>query len=282
MKNWILFSIFSLASAYTHYYGLMIAGIENLFLFIVYIVKSYKEKKMLKELKISIISAIVQVLLYIPWIMALFGQMKSVSQGFWIQIEFPKTYIELFTFPFIGNLDVIYIIIPIALIFATIFYGYLIYIHIKNLKDKELNIARLSMLFWILVVLGAWTVSKVLSKTVLYARYLLCIEGLLIFVISYTMVKRGNKIANIIICGISVILSISVLCTLVNENYGKSNMEFQKYINDNIKEDDTFICCNDLGGFVISASFPNNKLYFYDVDNWQCRTSVQSIWRNGV
>ena len=33
IKNWIIFAIFSLASAYTHYYGLIIAGITNLFLF---------------------------------------------------------------------------------------------------------------------------------------------------------------------------------------------------------------------------------------------------------
>ena len=34
IKNWIIFAIFSLASAYTHYYGLMSAGIINILLFI--------------------------------------------------------------------------------------------------------------------------------------------------------------------------------------------------------------------------------------------------------
>ena len=33
IKNWIIFAIFSLISAYTHYYGLMSAGIINLLLF---------------------------------------------------------------------------------------------------------------------------------------------------------------------------------------------------------------------------------------------------------
>ena len=34
IKNWIIFGIFSLASAYTHYYGLMTAGVINILLFI--------------------------------------------------------------------------------------------------------------------------------------------------------------------------------------------------------------------------------------------------------
>lgn len=45
IKNWILFGIFSLASAYTHYYGLMAAGIINLMLFISFIIESIKTKK---------------------------------------------------------------------------------------------------------------------------------------------------------------------------------------------------------------------------------------------
>lgn len=48
-KNWILFAIFSLSSAYTHYYGLMAAGIVNILMFIHVIGKTWKTKKVYKR-----------------------------------------------------------------------------------------------------------------------------------------------------------------------------------------------------------------------------------------
>ena len=49
-KNWIIFSIFSLASCYTHYYALAAAGIINLALLVYFIIKSVKEKSLPKKL----------------------------------------------------------------------------------------------------------------------------------------------------------------------------------------------------------------------------------------
>ena len=81
-KNWIIFGISSLASIYIHYYGLMAAGLINLFLLIYFI----KNKKW-KELKNQIVIGIIQVALYIPWLIYLLAQMKHVSKGFWIDSE---------------------------------------------------------------------------------------------------------------------------------------------------------------------------------------------------
>ena len=86
-KNLIIFGIFSLAGAYTHYYGLMASGIINLLLFI-YLLKNFKEKK--KDFVKFIICAIIQVALYIPWIVCFITQLNSVSEGFWISLSFPR------------------------------------------------------------------------------------------------------------------------------------------------------------------------------------------------
>ena len=47
IKNWIIFAIFSLISAYTHYYGLMSAGIINILLFIWLLKDAIKQKSLL-------------------------------------------------------------------------------------------------------------------------------------------------------------------------------------------------------------------------------------------
>ena len=43
-KNWIIFSIFSLASAYTHYYSLVAVAIINIALFIYFLVNNVKQR----------------------------------------------------------------------------------------------------------------------------------------------------------------------------------------------------------------------------------------------
>ena len=73
IKNWVIFALFSLFSAYTHYYGLMFAGIINVILFI-YLLKNRKGKN--KDLKIFIIQAVVECLLYVPWLYYFIKQSK--------------------------------------------------------------------------------------------------------------------------------------------------------------------------------------------------------------
>ena len=51
IKNWAIFGTFSLISAYTHYYGLMAAGITNIILFIWILKDSIKQKKFTINLK---------------------------------------------------------------------------------------------------------------------------------------------------------------------------------------------------------------------------------------
>lgn len=64
-KNWILFAIFSLLSAYTHYFAMMAIGIINLMLF----AYTIKNKKYIKEFLITGIS---QIVLFIPRINSIF------------------------------------------------------------------------------------------------------------------------------------------------------------------------------------------------------------------
>lgn len=64
-KNWILFALFSLLSAYTHYFAMMAIGIINLMLF----AYTIKNKKYIKEFLITGIS---QIVLFIPRINSVF------------------------------------------------------------------------------------------------------------------------------------------------------------------------------------------------------------------
>ena len=284
IKNWIIFGIFSLASAYTHYYGLMTAGVINILLFIWILKNAIKEKKFTKNLKIFIVQAIIQIILYLPWVLSLLLQVSQVSKGFWVGVKFPDTLIELFTFQFTGNLlSSIHISNWIAGIYGLIICIYIIYIICKNKKSENkisLKPARYAIITYFLVILGAIAVSIIIWRPIIYARYLLVITGLLIFAITYTMSKIGNKKLNICIIILSVIISTYLNINLSQINYDKTNQEPINYVKENMQEGDIIIYKNDGTGFVLSANFPQCMQYFYDKQNWRVEEAYKAFGTN--
>ena len=273
IKNWIIFAIFSLASAYTHYYGLMIAGIVNLFLFISLVIEAKKQRKFTYNLKAFCISAIAQIVLYLPWLLIIMSDLSEGVGGFWIGIHFPDTFISLFTFPFVGNIEgTEYIKNVWAIMFGLAITVYMIYIYVKNRKNAELKPSRMAIGFWAMELLAACLVSLLIWQPIIYARYMFCVGGLFIFFLAHTIATKGNIKINIAICTVSLILSIIVTGMFVNENYGKANKEFLDYVNENIEEGDIIICGNKGGGFgsgfVVAAEKTGNQLYFWDQENW--------------
>lgn len=284
IKNWIIFGIFSLISAYTHYYGLMAAGIVNILLFIWLVKDAIKQKKFTLNLKAFLIQAVVEVLLYIPWILSLLLQMSQVSNGFWIGIKFPDTLIEMFTFQFTGNLgDTCYINNWVAGIYGIVFCLYIIYCVVKNKKSTNklsLEPAKLAVSVYGLVILGAIAVSLIIWRPIIYARYLLVVTSLLIFTFSYIMAKVGNKRGNIAILILTVIVATIININLSQINYDKSNQEPINYLKENIQEGDIFVYGNEGSGFVISANFPEYMQYFYDQSHWGVEEAYKAYGPN--
>ena len=267
IKNWVIFALFSLISAYTHYYGLMAAGIANGLLFLDLVVKATKQKQWTKELTCFMVQAAVELALYIPWILSLLLQISQVSKGFWIQFEFPKTVIEMFIFQFTGNLDTIYIDNWLGGIFGLIVF--ITSISLMIIKRKEqIEPAIKLFLVYAGVIAGASIVSIVIKRPIIYARYFLIITGLFIFFISYILGKLGNKKLNIAICVLTLLAAIMVNINIITINYDPSNKEPIEYVKENIQEGDIFVWGNEGSGFIISANFPEYTQYFYDAEHW--------------
>lgn len=286
LKNWILFGIFSLMTAYTHYYGLMFAGIVNLMLFI-WILKSKR-----KYLKIFSIIAIIQILLYLPWLINFITQLKNVSNGFWIGFTFPDTLYELLSVQYAGILNKKYIVI-----FPIILYIYFIIKHFINKKNRFLPLnekdkmtfenleeqkdnmkwAKIALGIYILIIVMALIVSLCLHTLILYYRYLIVITGLLIFFISSFMAKNKNKLINIIICVIILIISIINNYALIKKNYDSDNIKPVEYLQSNIKNEDIIIYTNVINSSEFAIFFPNNTQYFYDVENWNVEEAYKAF-----
>lgn len=269
-KNWIIFSIFSLLSAYTHYYALAVAFIINIALFVYFLVNCIKQKnyevkysKYPANLKRSIVSAIFQIIFYLPWLGTLVSlAIGSSENGFWIGAP---NFIQIFEFQFTGNLDMCYIERPFSYIFAGIMLIYLIILLIKYWRDAKPAKIALSIYIITIILIG---ILSILTTPILYARYFLIITSLLLFAYAYLIAKDLDSKICYCICLIIIVSACITNIALIKINYDNSNKLPINYVQANIEDDDIILIDNRGSGFVISQYFPNNKLYFWDIENW--------------
>lgn len=267
IKNWVIFALFSLLSAYTHYYGLMFAGIINVILFI-YLLKNRKGKN--KDLKIFIIQAVVECLLYVPWLYYFIKQLTSVGGGYWIKLEFPDTLYNVLGIQYMGSLSNIF-----GFCFAICLYIYLGFVIYRCKKERiSVKNARNSLLLYVLIVFIAFLIS--LKSPILYPRYLMTITGLLIFFIADIMAKEKSKYITIEICIIIFVTSLISNINIINNNYDNTNMKQIEYLEENIKDDDIIVYSDIGNGSVFAVYFKDNKQYFYNGNHWNVEEAYKA------
>ena len=268
--TYIFFGLSSLLVAYTHYYGLMLAGIINLLLFI-FLVKNRKERK--NDLIKFIVTAAIQVVLYVPWLVCFLIQIKNVSSGFWISLSFPGTLYEILTMQYKGNLP----FQPIIL--TTIFYSYLTYLVVKT-NEEDRKPATWCFMIYIAIILIALFVSLCMQSVILLYRYLLIITGIFIFALAFFMAKETKICRTMTICAIILIMSIYSNVISIKEAYNNENREFVTYIDSQIQDGDIVIYSNAINGAVVTTEISqkhDNISYFYDKENWNVEEAYKAF-----
>ena len=276
-KNWIIFGLSSLASIYLHYYGLMAAGLINVFLLIYLIVKKRK-----KGIIFIISFGILQSLAYLPWLVNFATQLSNVSSGYWIGFSFPKTPMELLSSQLAGYVktsDYTGLLVPTVL--ALELYAYIIYKTYKYAKAKEdLTSFKWSVIVYFAVILAAIIITALMKTSILYYRYLFVITGLYIFAVSFILGKEENKIEIVAILSVIAILGVYNNIVMMKDNYYYSNQEPIKYLNENVKEGDTIVYADFGGGSVVAVQFADNQVYFYNADNWGVEEAYKAFGPN--
>lgn len=293
IKNWSLFALFSLASCYIHYYGLATAGVINAILFVYLIIKAVKDHKDNQErklysidLKCFTVSAIVQILLYLPWfIAAVILQLKGMSNGFWIPRPSAEIFLQLFLFQFTGDLDIMYISKTVAMIFASTISLYALYSIIRTVvaskkeKVKNSNIAGFwAIIIYFLVLLCIYIIS--IKKPLLYARYFLNLTGLFIFFLAFFIANGGRKLLTMILSIIIIIVSMMINSQLIQMNYEDSNGKPLAYVKQDLQDGDMILFDNRGSGFVISMQLIDTPNCFYDKENWNVEAAYAAFGKD--
>ena len=234
--------------------------------------KTKEDNKLEKKCLISfLILALVQVVLYIPWLMFMMGQVNHVRGGFWIVITPLETTVEVLSFQFRRQLETIFtmdwhtILALVASIAMYVYIGFKIYRAKKEKQDIKPGI--FSLIGYAGVILLVYIVSKIMTP-ILFARYLLVMTGLYAFTLAYFMATEKRKYVTYIVCGIVLILGIVSNVEDILINYSSTNLGPINYIKEEIKEDDIIVYSNIGNGGVVAANFPENKQYFLNFDHW--------------
>ena len=274
LKNLIIFGIFSICCCFTHYYALVTAAVVNLIL-LIYLIKNRKESK--KDLIKFLVLAAIQVVLYIPWLMYLIGQITHVGGGFWIVLGL-NTLVEVPSFQFRRQLDTVFefnahtIIALVASILMYAYIGYRIYKAKKAKEDIKPGILAIIVYTAVIVI---YLIPSIISP-VLFSRYLFSMTGIYIFALAFFMAKENKKWLTIAICATITILGAWSNITNIFINYDESNMKQIQYIQENIRPDDIIVYSNIGNGGVIAAFFPENKQYFINASNWDVEEAYKA------
>lgn len=84
-KDWVYYGIFAAAAFYTHYYLLFSVAAQALYaLFVIFKNGDWRATFKENQLVNIVLSGIVAIILYLPWVPALLEQVTRVAGGFWI------------------------------------------------------------------------------------------------------------------------------------------------------------------------------------------------------
>ena len=249
LKSWILLSIFSVLGAYTHYFSMLTTIIIYLMLF-VWILANKENTPIKDSLKKFFISAILGIIIYIPWIFTLIQQLGDVQESFWLPPLTIGNLIEYFSYTLTISNNQIIRIMSLLLILAL----FLIFI-MKFLKNK--NNDNLFLLIGCTSFIGTLVLSLILSivyKPILYSRYMLPSIGIFWLCVS---IKLANLKVNK-----SIILMIILLIAIV----GAFNVYHE--VNE-ISDLPRFLNYSER---LLSGIDNNDTIIIYDADNRFIRT----------
>lgn len=159
-KNWVLFTLSSLAAAYTHYFAVLTLVIIYGGLLIFYLFM-----RNLKQLKAWLICAICTILVYSPWVPIILRQTKSETTS-WIPASTSRLGIMRSMFQIdIPKFENVYILLLIIFLIA----GFVLWC---KLRTAELYWALVCMsTVWIILIFGL--IFEKLMRPILVGRYLM-------------------------------------------------------------------------------------------------------------
>ncbi|MCI9087236.1 MAG: hypothetical protein HFJ32_01570 [Clostridia bacterium] len=199
-----------------------------------------------------------------PWLFIFFRQAKSVSQGFWIPLNFRDSVLAPLAVQFHGVIGV-----DFSFIIAGIIYIYYLYQIIWNKIHKRKNVVCYCLAIHFILYIAMLVVSLV-AKPIMYYRYMVVTTGILIFPLAYFLANSSTKIQKAIATFVVIIflgLSIYDNSVRIKENYDISNGQEIQYIQEKYDENTILVYSDIFLASSLAEQLPDYNWCYYLGDN---------------
>ena len=254
-KDWILFGVFTVAAAYTHYYALLAVALVCA---IAFVAMAVKKKKLVPYL----CTAAAMTLAYIPWLFNLLGAMNRVKGSYWIPPVTGEVIRKVFTYPFSNKFS-----IPVmpglpefGFMIAAIIISWGILSQTAK-KDKNVLMAVFAISIYLLTIITGIAASW-LIRPVLVERYMIPVLGLFIMALAYGMANPGKNVTPAVIGGVLILLvsGVQIQHTLRNRFNGPMREAVQTL---QVQPGDIFLYTDEHTIGTFSYYYPDHMNYYY-------------------
>lgn len=260
LKNWIILTILTICSAYTHYFS-AVASFGLYLILLVYLIKNNRE-----QIKYWLVSALISVIAFIPWAFIVFGQISYIESKYWIA---PITIKTLISYVYFVLSPATIFIQSNGLVSPTILGSIMLIIFIYLIYKVRDKYAISGIVAFLIVPIIGVVVSQ-LTHPFFHQRFLIPVLGCLWlgFSILLTKVYENKKVFYVIL---TVILIIGVIgCVNFINIQSQDAIDTQTEINSlnniigsgNIIFTDFFPTYFELQGYMLK-----NNHYLCHIDN---------------
>ncbi len=204
LKSWIIVSVFAVLGAYTHYFA-AVTFVALYFLLFVYVLIRNRD-----AIKNWFISVIIGIILYAPWALTLFSQMRSVKSSYWIEPASLRLIVDCF-----GSYITFYPSLAVAAAGSVILLAFTILIlrdYLKNM-DIENEYYLIGILAFALTII-AGAVASFVYKPIMIVRYVMPATVMVWIVISIYISRLNVK-------------KLAIILTLLVLVIGAANIAYQ-------------------------------------------------------
>ncbi|MBR2900632.1 MAG: glycosyltransferase family 39 protein [Clostridia bacterium] len=260
-KDRVLYLIFSILSAYTHYFAFFLVAVINAFT-LIRAIKKEETKNWFKD-------AYTQVLGYLPGFIV-FAFQISLNGANWIRVIFPDVLFDTVLHPFIGMqlrfytergsfwfyIVGIFAVLLFSLIYWTLYSGY---------KKKKEGYKAPFLAVSVCLAVFAFTLAVSVFRPIYHQRYSVLFTPFWAFAFAFLFSKINFKWVKSIIALLLVICFLIFAIPFWKQNYEVKDKTYSELID--LDEAD-IIVTNDFHSFVYMIKFKNKDTVFYNPWGW--------------
>ena len=267
-KNWVCFSLFSLAAAYTHYYAL----IAEAFLYIMLIV--YEIWKKGKTWKKTLSTCIIAVIVYLPWLLNLLRAFERTADSWWVE-DIPK-FRYCIQYLFSSKLSMLYVAVW-AVTVVLLFYR----TYIKKQLRTEWAFFVWTGLISICGTIATGIGISVLWRPMFQLKYVYVVAGVawLVFGLAISQLNK-NKLSVFFILILTFIVCIPNYFNWVgNERKCQLSTELILDYTSAIEGEDTLLTNSEhLDWTILEYYYPKNECVYLEKDELLLECMGKANW----